>query len=1014
MERLRNERGMEEKKLFLLDAMALIYRAYFALNKNPRITSKGLNTSAFLGFANALLELLRKEKPTHLGVAFDTMAPTARHLEYTAYKANREKMPEDIGLAIPYIKRLLGALNIPVLFAEGYEADDVIGTLAKKAEKEGFKVYMVTPDKDFGQLVDEDVYLYKPARMGSGVEIMGPAEVCARFGIENPRQVIDMLGLWGDAADNIPGVPGVGEVTARKLLAQFGSVEDLIARVEEVENVKLREKIRQYAGQALESKMLATIILDAPVEFDEEALRLTAPDMGAVSTLLDELEMRFLAQRLNSYYQTEAPVVQQARAVADTAQDKVSSKTGPKDNTLDLFASVPEPEAKPFLFPDLQGVEHWVSVADLRSGLEEISKALHLSEGENGTRAGFCLMPFSPASIRHSAIACLAFCWPGSPEEEKTVDGADGNSGNAEDNGENWKSAYYIPFCWRLGEPKDRAEEDKNGDEARIYALNPEEKEVLSAFFQKEGSSLACHDWKNQLHLLANQSLEPESGAFDIMLAHYLMDPEGSHDLMRLTRNYLPYSYREAPKSEAFLASVSVGNQGQESLWSRGMDKDLQEACACFALQSAKVAACLVSRFASELEKTGATRLFFEVEVPLAQVLCRMEREGVRIDTERLAQYGEALQRQIEAVEAEIHDLAGEKFNIGSPKQLGEILFNKLHITDKPKHTKTKQFSTSEEVLQKLAHKHPIVDKVLFYRSLTKLKSTYVDALPLLIDPWTGKLHTTYNQAVTATGRLSSQNPNLQNIPVRTDLGREIRKCFVAGKEGGCLLSADYSQIELRIIAQLSGDAHMLQDFGNHKDVHTATAANVFNVKPEEVTPLMRRQAKTVNFGIIYGISAFGLAERLQISRKEASDLIERYFENYGQLKAYMEKVVADAKEKGYVETLLHRRRYLKDINSANAVVRAYAERNAVNAPVQGSSADMIKLAMIAIDRRMRESGLASRMILQVHDELVFDVEAGEEEILSALVEEEMKRALPMQVPIEVEVKHASNWLDAH
>lgn len=1012
------ERKMEEKKLFLLDAMALIYRAYFALNKNPRITSKGVNTSAFLGFANALLDLLKKEKPTHLGVAFDTMAPTARHLEFTDYKANREKMPEDISVAIPYIKRLLQALNIPILYAEGYEADDVIGTLSKKAEKEGFKVYMVTPDKDFGQLVDENVLIYKPSRSGNGVEIMGVAEVCAKFGIEHPRQVIDMLGLWGDASDNIPGVPGVGEVTARKLLARFGSMENLLEHVDEVENEKLREKIRQNAAQARESKMLATIILDAPVPFDEDGLRLSAPDIKAVSELLDELEMRSFSSRLLAYYKLEAPVGQQT--VTETVTKTGRKRTEVQDTTLDMFSEEAMIEEKPYICPDLNGVEYWKDEAGLKAGLESLSKMLEEGADEGGEPrmvAGFYLMPVSAASIRHSAIACMAFC-----VLENAAEPVAGENSETAGMGEKVVSAakvrlwaYYIPSCFAGTRPETAS--DARLDEAGRFSLTSDEKEVLAAFLSRHAGSRnwVCHDLKNQLHLLANQGIELELQAFDIMLAHYLMDPEGSHDLMRMTRNYLPFSYQDAPEPELLsaLTASSAGLLETEALWA-DPENPLRSEAVRYSLQNAKVACLLQECFKPELERVEAGGLFWNVEIPLSRVLCRMERVGVKIDTGRLKQYGDALQAQISQVENEIYGLAGEKFNIASPKQLGEVLFEKLQITDKPKHTRTKQFSTAEDVLQKLTHKHPIVEKVLFYRSLTKLKSTYVDALPLLIDPWTGKIHTTYNQAVTATGRLSSQNPNLQNIPVRTDLGREIRKCFVPEQEGESLLSADYSQIELRIIAHLSGDRTMLQDFGKHKDVHTATAANVFGVKPEEVTPAMRRQAKTVNFGIIYGISAFGLAERLQIPRKEAADLIERYYRNYGQLKAYMEKVVADAKEKGYVETLLHRRRYLKDINSGNAVVRAYAERNAVNAPVQGSSADMIKLAMIAIDRRIRQEKMASRMILQVHDELVFNVPGSEVERLAALVEKEMKEALPMRVPVEVEVCAASNWLDAH
>lgn len=956
---------MQEKKLFLLDAMALIYRAYFALNKNPRITSKGLNTSAILGFANTLLELLKKEKPTHLGVAFDTMAPTARHLEYTEYKANRPPLPEDIAVSIPYIKQLLQGMNIPILSADGYEADDVIGTLSKKAEKEGYTVYMVTPDKDFGQLVSEHIYMYRPARMGNDMEILGPAEVCAKFGIQSPLQVIDMLGLWGDSADNIPGIPGVGEVTARKLLAQFGSVENLIEKAGEIENPKLREKVRQYAGQALESKMLATIMLDAPVDFVPEDLALCAPDSQAVFSLLEELEMRSLATRLMAYYRQDAPsssrpvqASPQRNSDSQASQEQislfekplvVSKKKAVQDTTLDLFDPQNMPEQKPLICrgKDDAGVALWVNEAALQAGLERL-----LSEAGP---IGFYIASDRTGNTRQARPLCLAFC---RSQDERTGT-------------EMPVSFYYLP------------------------SFSETERHILRCFLadSRLGERLACYDLKNQLHLLENMGVEADFKAFDVLLAHYLIDPETSHDLKVLTGNYLSYSFAE---------NLFPGTAGAN-------DEDIR-----YSLQNASLVKELYRKFVPMLKEVGAENLFWQVEVPLARVLCCMERIGVRLDRERIAAYGVELQAQIATVEQEIYTLSGERFNIASPKQLGEVLFEKLQIADKPKHTKTKQFSTAEDVLQKLAHKHPVVEKILLYRSLTKIKSTYVDALPALIDVQTGKIHTTYNQAVTATGRLSSQNPNLQNIPVRTELGKEIRRCFVPSEPGNVLLAADYSQIELRIIAQLSGDETMLADFARHKDVHTATAANVFGVPPEQVTPEMRRQAKTVNFGIIYGISAFGLAERLQIPRKDAASLIEKYFANYPKLKTYMEKAVEDARKKGYVETLLHRRRYLKDINSSNAVVRSYAERNAINAPVQGSSADMIKLAMIAVRRRMEKEGMLAKMILQVHDELVFDVPENELETLSALVQEEMRNALPMSVPIEVEVNSAANWLEAH
>lgn len=921
-----------EKKLFLLDAMALIYRAYFALNKNPRITSTGINTSAFLGFANTLLELLRKEKPTHIGVAFDTMAPTARHLEYTEYKAHREKMPEDIGVAIPYIKQLLGTLRIPILYADGYEADDVIGTLSKKAEKEGFTVYMVTPDKDFGQLVSDKVFMYKPAHGGNGVEILGPAQVCARFGIENPLQVIDMLGLWGDAADNIPGIPGVGEVTARKLLAQFGSVENLLERSDEIANEKLREKVKQNEGQARESKMLATILLDAPVEFNEEELQVKQPDTEKMIALLDALEMRTLSTRLLSYYASLRQVI------------VPKEETPVPPPVLPYVEPAPAVPRTPLCTEkDAEKAVVWKTADDLRKGLSQLR--------QTGAPVAFHLHPVTASSIRKSGVDALFFA---------QTEGS-------------FQSYIYIP-----------------ADSTRFSA---DEKQALEELFL---CPLLCYDLKNLLHLFVNMGMERvldrDIPVFDVMLAHYLADPETGHDLSRLVQNYLPHTYAEDASGKDLFSTVDLA----------------------FGLQNVKACLLLEQKLRPLLENVGAEDLFVKVEVPLAFVLCRMERTGVRLDTARLAAYGRELAEQIRQVESEIYEAAGERFNIASPKQLGEILYEKLQITEKPKHTKTKQYSTAEDILQKLSHKHPVVEKVLRYRSLTKLKSTYVDALPQLIDAQTGRVHTTYNQAVTATGRLSSQNPNLQNIPIRTEMGKEIRRCFVAGSAENQLLASDYSQIELRIIAHLSGDEMMLRDFSQHKDVHTATASNVFGVKPEEVTSEMRRKAKMVNFGIIYGISAFGLADRLQIPRKEAADLIERYYANYPALRQYMEKAVNEAKEKGYVETLLHRRRYLQDINSGNAVVRAYAERNAVNAPVQGSSADMIKVAMIAIDRRMRRENLKAKMILQVHDELVFDVPQNELPAMKTLVEEEMKKALPMRVPVEVEQNAADNWLDAH
>lgn len=989
---------MSEKKLFLLDAMALIYRAYFALNKNPRITSKGVNTSAFLGFANALLDILRKEKPSHIGVAFDTMAPTSRHLEFTDYKANREKMPEDIAVCIPYIKQLLQVLRIPVLYADGYEADDVVGTLSKQAEREGFKVFMVTPDKDFGQLVSSNIFIYKPARMGSGVEILGPAEVCAKFGVENQLQVIDMLGLWGDASDNIPGIPGVGEVTARKLIAQFGSVENMIKNVDQIENPKLREKVRTHSAQALESKMLATIILDAPVTFNEEELLIGKPDVKALSALLDELEMRSLAARIYAYFGISVsdirPLVQSPVRVSadDTGSDSTSGmdteairnedtvvhgkpgkngdegrKPGIADVMPDMFAPENMPESKPLLCADpvLEKVCVWPDEGELEKGLTSL-----LSSGK---RIAFCLLPIDEGNVRHTSLSLLSFALFDShgPDIETGL-------------------FAYIPSAVRR-------KDDFHTSLVGSTGWNEQEKECLVEFFREGSTSrlLACYDLKNQLHYLMNLGYEEDVLASDLMLAHYLMEPESSHDLQRLVMNYLPNDFQRR-KSQVTHRSDS------------GLE-DME-----YGLQVVLAVARLLPGFEQELREDSMMELFHDVEIPLSNVLCRMEREGVCIDTVRLKEYAAELRTQIAEVEERVYSYAGEKFNLSSPRQLGDVLYEKLKITEKPKTTRTKQYSTAEDVLIKLQHKHPIVGDVLQYRSLTKLLSTYVEALPLLVDSSTGRIHTTYNQAVTATGRLSSQNPNLQNIPVRSELGKEIRRCFIPSAPDHYILSADYSQIELRIIAHLSGDVNMLADFSGHKDVHTATAAHVFNVDPQDVDPDMRRKAKMVNFGIIYGISAFGLAERLQISRKEAAALIERYFEHYPGLKEYTGRVVAEAREKGYVETILHRRRYLKDITSANAVVRSYAERNAVNAPIQGSSADMIKVAMVRVDHELRKRKLGARMLMQVHDELVLDVPANEVETVSALVVDIMRNSVVLQVPLEVEARYASNWLDAH
>lgn len=942
-----------DKKLFLLDGMALVYRAYFALSKSPRINSKGLNTSAVLGFANTLLDLLKKERPTHIGVAFDTQAPTVRHEAYADYKANREKMPEDLGRCLPYVRRLLEVLRIPILEMPGYEADDLIGTLSKQAEKEGYTVYMVTSDKDYGQLVGEHVFMYRPPHKMRGAEILGVPEVCEHYGVKFPAQIIDLLGLGGDSADNIPGVPGIGTLTAQKLLQQFDTIEEMIAHSVEITPGRLGERLKQYAEQALFSKKLATIMLDVPIAFDGAVLRLEQPDKAATEALMEELEMRGFIGRLWDFYglnATESAVTAGAgvAAMPSVAQPVVSEPRrrgrAPKPAAVpegpDLFSSLAEMSAEdgasgPAAADGGLKAQLWTDFATLEREFERVF----------GTE--------EPLAV---AVAC--------------------NDEN------NWR--YADMTCWMFGHPQQGVFRYD-----LPQPLSAAEKAWFESHILSRGQVWAVYHVKRLWHLCRHAGMDAdrlsESGRCkDVLLAHYIVDPENAHTFARIVESVL--------HERCLPAGTSVAEGLQEAVYAWPLWENLR----------------------GKLMAAESMALFEDIEMPLACVLARMEADGVKADRDCLQAFGRILEQKMQTLSQEIYTLAGQSFNIGSPKQLGEILYEKLQITDKPQHTKTKQWSTAEDVLQKLSHKHPIVDLVLSYRSLSKLKSSYAEALPQLIDPKTGRIHTTFNQTVASTGRLSSTNPNLQSIPVRNEMGREIRKAFVPYAADDLLLSADYSQIELRIIASMSGDESMQADFSAHKDVHTATAAKVFNVSLEEVTPAMRRMAKTVNFGIIYGISAFGLAERLQISRKEAAELIEKYFQQYPGLKAYMAGVLDEAREKGYVETMCHRRRYLPDIVSGNAVVRNYAERNAVNAPIQGTSADMIKIAMIRIADRLKKEGFAARMLLQVHDELIFNVPRAEVAALQALVEAEMKRALPLNVPIEVEMQAAENWSDAH
>lgn len=891
------------KKVFFLDAYALIYRAYFALNKNPRINSKGLNTSAIMGFLNTLYEVLKNEKPTHIGVAFDLGAPTLRTDDFSDYKANREETPPDIKISVPYIKEIIKAFNIPIFEREGYEADDIIGTLAKKAEQEGFTTFMMTPDKDFGQLVSENIFIYKPAKGGEPAKVLGPKDVCEKYGIARPEQVIDILGLWGDASDNIPGIPGIGEKNASKLVAEYDSVENLIANADKLKG-KMRENVINYAQQGLMSKKLATIDTNVPVNFDEEQLKVKDPDMERLTELFEELEFRtFLAR-----FKSQQPTAKSQQPAVDFNEQKVQSpelkvQSSTPNSQLDLFGSFEEEPAAP-----IQKTESIIVKDD--SQIDELIDNLR---------------------------SCNEFSFHIETREMTFAVNPD--------------SIYKIEL------PVD----------------NEKCKDLLTKFdciFKDKEKTIIGHNIKTDIALLAKYDIEIDNKLWDVMIAHYLIEPELNHSL-----DYLSDIYAK---------------DGGDIKWQ------------------------LYEKFKTLLSENNLDNLFYEIEMPLVRVLAQMEANGVKIDIEGLRQISEEQAKDIAGIESSIYEIAETPFNIGSPKQLGEILFDKLKIKAPAKKTKTGQYPTGEEVLQKIINESPIVQLILDYRSLTKLKSTYVDALPSLVSAQDGLIHTSFNQAVTATGRLSSNNPNLQNIPVRTDKGREIRKAFVPRDKDHILLAADYSQIELRIIAHLSGDQAMQSAFREGLDIHADTAARVYGVDINEVTAEMRRNAKAVNFGIIYGMSAFGLAERLKISRSEASEIIKNYFKEYVGIQEYIDRQVDFAKQNGYVETMLGRRRYLRDINSGNSVVRNFAERNAINAPIQGSSADMIKIAMINIHKEMKARELKSKMILQVHDELVFDVYKDELDVIQEIVKEKMLNALPLSIPIEVNLNTGENWLEAH
>jgi len=945
---------MSEKKLFLLDAMALIYRAYYALIRSPRITSTGRNTNAQFGFTTTLLDLINKEKPTHLAVVFDTHAPTERHTDFEAYKANRQEAPEDILTAIPDIKRIITGFNLPCMEKDGYEADDVIGALAHEAADLGYTVYMVTPDKDYGQLVRENIYIYKPAYQGGNVEIMGVNEVCNKWNIKRVEQVIDILGLMGDAVDNIPGIAGVGEKTAAKLLAEYDTLENVLENADKIKGA-LGEKVRNGKESAILSKKLATIITNVPVSFHEEDFRVKELNREKLTEVFNELEFKTLAKRVLG---EEAAPVFPATGAVDLFGNPISQEaasifqaSSPSKDTLVEAAE----EAVPIATHNIENTPHTYHLVDTPAGIADlVEKLMQQTEIAFDTET-------TDLDAHLADIIGMSFCW------EKGT-------------------AYYVSI-----------------PDGRDTAIN-----ILQQFqpvFDRQDILWIGQNIKYDLTILKWYGFELKGKIFDTMLAHYVIEPDGKRNMDILSIKYLGY--------EPVSIETLIGKKGKNQLSMRDVPiEQVKE----YAAEDADVTLQLKHAFYPMLDKQQVRRVFEEVENPLVNVLVDMEIEGVGIDTNFLRDYSKELEREIKIAEDSVYKQAGIVFNLGSPKQLGEVLFDKMKLDDKAKKTKTGQYATGEDVLTKLRNKHQIVDDILIFRELSKLKSTYVDALPTMINPRTGRVHTNFNQAIAVTGRLSSVDPNLQNIPIRTERGREIRKAFISRGEGWTLLSADYSQIELRIVAAISGDENMIQAFIDNKDIHTATAAKVYGVDEKDVTSDMRRAAKAVNFGIIYGQTAFGLSESLGISRTEAKTIIDNYFTQYSAIKRYMDNTINFAREHGYVETLMGRKRYLRDIYSANQTVRGYAERNAINSPIQGTAAEMIKLAMTRVHRELKKQNMQTRMILQVHDELVFDVPDNEIEQVTKLIKENMESAmvLPHNVPINAEAGTGKNWLAAH
>lgn len=944
----------DKKRLFLVDAFALIFRGYYALIKNPRINSKGMDTSAILGFMNSLFDVIKKEKPDHLAVCFDKGGSSERTAIFPEYKANRAETPDAIRIAIPYIHQILEGMNIPIIEQVGMEADDLIGTLAKQAEKENYQVFMVTPDKDFGQLVSENIFMYRPARMGNGIELWGIPEIQKRFGVQTPEQVIDYLGMMGDASDNIPGLPGVGDKTAKKFIEAYGSMESLLEHTHELKG-KMKERIEENKELGMLSKQLATINIHCDVSFDEKSFELSEPDSKKVQEVFEELEFRRLNdQFLKLFFKaSEDSQTNTQKKEAPIVSEKKTSSAG--QGQFSLF--------------DTQGEA--TGEATIYSSRKRAIDTPHLYQLIDGN---FALELFVEKLMQQNkvAFACLS-------------DHADPLQANLIGISFSWEAskAYYIPI-----------------DHDRIKA--EETLSLLKPFFSSSSILKLGHQLKQDAKLLNSYQIKLNVPIFDSSLAHYLINPDMRHQIDVLSETYLNY----CPMT-------------LETLIGKGKSKiTLREApvekLTTFCSELADLSLQLSDHFLSELKEANTHSLYNDIELPLLMVLTAMEIEGINLDVEFLNTLKKDLNQDILNLEQVIYELAGEEFNISSPKQLGEILFEKLKLVDKPKKTKTGQYSTAEDVLSYLAKEHDIVEKVIQYRGLAKLKSTYVDALPEQINPNTHRVHTEYSQTVAATGRLSSINPNLQNIPIRTERGRQIRKAFIPRDENYILMAADYSQIELRIIAALSEEDTMIESFLRGEDIHAATAAQVFGVPIEEVTREQRSNAKTVNFGIIYGVSAFGLSNQTNLSRKEAKELIDTYYETYPKLKAYMNKQVNDARDNGYVSTVLGRRRYLKDINNNNAIVRGAAERNAINAPIQGSAADIIKIAMINIQKLLTSGQYKSKMLLQVHDELVFDLHKSERETLAPMIKKEMENAFKLSVPLTVDMGYGDNWLEAH